>query len=83
MTDLSAAIPGPIPGAASAPRGATMTAFLEFSAFYVRIIPDRESGWLVLCRDHDWLLGSRSEASANAAQIARGYAVLDRSGAAR
>jgi hypothetical protein len=31
--------------------------------------------WLVVCRDHGWLFGSRNEAMASANEIARGHGV--------
>jgi hypothetical protein len=55
-----------------------MTALLlEFPArgpFDVRL--EREDrAWLVICRDHGWLCGSREEAVSEAREIAQGFAV--------
>ena len=48
--------------------------FPERGPFAVRI--EREdSAWLVICRDHGWLHGSRLEALAVASTIARGFGV--------
>ena len=59
-----------------------MTArILQFSPFVVRLAEEDEA-WLVICREHGWLYGSRVEASADAILIARGFdvPVVDRSG---
>ena len=44
--------------------------------FAVRIEREREGqAWLVICRSHGWLFGSRREAVAEAQEIARGFGV--------
>jgi hypothetical protein len=48
--------------------------FLERGPFNVRV--EREdAAWLVICRDHGWLHGSRDTALVDAEQIARGFGV--------
>jgi hypothetical protein len=42
--------------------------------FSVRITREG-AAWLVLCRGHGWLFGSRPEAIAEASEIARGFGV--------
>jgi hypothetical protein len=49
-----------------------MTArILQSPPFVVRLAEEDEA-WLVICREHGWLYGSRVEASADAMLIARG-----------
>ena len=54
---------------------------LPFPIFHVRIAREGPA-WLVICRDHGWLHGSRVEATADAMLIARGFdvPVVDRNG---
>jgi hypothetical protein len=48
--------------------------FPEVGPFSVRV--EREEGaWLVVCRQHGWLFGSRRAARAAAENIARGWGV--------
>jgi hypothetical protein len=44
-------------------------------------LAEEDEAWLVICREHGWLYGSRVEASADAMLIARGFdvPVVDRS----
>jgi hypothetical protein len=45
--------------------------------FHVRIEREDGSGaWLVVCRDHGWLCGSRHEAAREAREIAAGHGVV-------
>jgi hypothetical protein len=43
--------------------------------FAVCIQHDSGGGWLVICRQHGWLFGSRRDALADAAEIAAGFGV--------
>jgi hypothetical protein len=43
--------------------------------FAVRVERQHEAAWLVICRDHGWLFGSRHEALADATEIAAGFGV--------
>ena len=59
-----------------------MTAvILPFPAYHVRIARE-DPAWLVICRDHGWLHGSRADAAANAGWLANnhGVTIIDRSG---
>jgi hypothetical protein len=53
---------------------------LPFPIFHVRIAREGPA-WLVICRDHGWLHGSRADASANAYWLAKnhGAPIIDRS----
>jgi hypothetical protein len=42
--------------------------------FTVRVEREAEA-WLVICRQHGWLFGSRREAITEASEIARGFGV--------
>lgn len=42
--------------------------------FAVQIVRE-DPAWLVICKQHAWLFGSRREAMAEAREIADGYAV--------
>ena len=42
--------------------------------FTVRVERE-EAAWLVICRQHGWVFGSRHEAIAEASEIARGFGV--------
>jgi hypothetical protein len=48
--------------------------FPERGRFAVRI-EHEDAAWLVICRDHGWLHGSRDTALADAKQIASGFGV--------
>lgn len=53
---------------------ARILAFPQRSPFAVHIA--REDGaWLVICRAHGWLFGSRGEALVNARELAHGFGV--------
>jgi hypothetical protein len=54
---------------------------LQFPPFVVQLAEEDEA-WLVICREHGWLYGSRVEASADAMLIARSFDVplVERSG---
>ena len=43
--------------------------------FTVRVERQHEGAWLVVCRQHGWLFGSRREALADATEIAAGFGV--------
>jgi hypothetical protein len=49
---------------------------LPFPIFHVRIAREGPA-WLVICRDHGWLHGSRADASANAYWLAKNHGVPD------
>ena len=53
---------------------------LAFPPFVIRIVRD-DGAWLVVCRSHGWVCGSRAEASAEAGWLSRnfGVPVVDRS----
>ena len=58
-----------------------MTAhILQFPPFVVRL-SEVDEAWLVICREHGWLHGSRADASANAYWLAKnhGVPIIDRS----
>jgi hypothetical protein len=57
---------------------------LRFPVFAIRV-ERADDAWLVICREHGWLYGSRSEATADAIWLAanHGAPILDRSVAGR
>jgi hypothetical protein len=61
--------------------GASMSArIIEFPprrSFSVRIMREAEA-WLVVCREHGWLHGSRADALADANEIAEGFGLAIR-----
>lgn len=46
-------------------------------------ITREDAAWLVICRAHSWLFGSRGEALTEAQQLARGFGVVARFAEAR
>jgi hypothetical protein len=54
--------------------GATIIRFPDRGPFIVRI--EREGcAWVVICRHHGWIFGSRTEAVADARMLACGFGV--------
>src|SRR5690348_8530655 len=47
----------------------------SWQPFNVEVLRESLGGWLVICRDHGWLHGSRREALADAREIAAGWDV--------
>ena len=52
-----------------------MTSSNSPSAAPLQFASSARTAWLVICRDHGWLHGSRLEALAVASTIARGFGV--------
>jgi hypothetical protein len=56
------------------PAEARIIRFPPRGPFVVRVA-HTDGAWLVTCREHGWLFGSRQEALADAAKIAAGFGV--------
>jgi hypothetical protein len=57
------------------PRTGTLLRFPMRGPFAVRVLPDGDGAWLVVCRSHGWLHGSRRDALIDASEIATGFGV--------
>ena len=49
--------------------------FPQRAPFAVQIVREADA-WLVVCRQHGWLFGSRGEALAEARDLAHGFGVV-------